>query len=216
MIDDFLKMYPEEPHEVLVTESIANALDAEASSIKITIQDGTYTIDDDGRGMTESEFEENYHSLAFSTKTRGEGIGFAGVGAKLYLIFLEAGSKIVTETRSTDFHGASELAVIDGEPRWRRITPSRLDHNGTIYTVQLHRTHQQLLSPDKIMKIVQRHYNSVLLGLYGEKNIEVNDIEVPAVLSSYQFFLSPSSASSIAMSWQMVENCSSRSTEDVS
>src|SRR2546428_7045456 len=92
MMDDFLKMYNEEPHEVLILESIANALDANASTIKIVVEDDVYTIEDDGTGMTEKGFEENYHSLAFSTKIRGEGIGFAGVGAKLYLIFLEAGN----------------------------------------------------------------------------------------------------------------------------
>lgn len=164
----------------MVVESIANALDANASRIKITIEDGIYSIEDDGKGMTKQEFEDNYHSLAFSTKTRGEGIGFAGVGAKLYLIFLETGNKIVTETRSESFHGASELVLMEGEPKWRHVAVLHLDHNGTIYNVQLHKTHKQLLTPDKVMKIVQRHYNAILLGLYGDKIIEVNEIEVPA------------------------------------
>ena len=179
MIDDFLKTYNEEPYEVLVIESIANALDANASRIKITVKDGIYSIEDDGKGMTKKEFEDNYHSLAYSTKTRGEGIGFAGIGSKLYLIFLHGGNKIITETRSENFYGASEITLIEGEPKWKHTTPS-LNHNGTIYRVQLHKEHRQLLTPDKIMEIVQKHYNAILLGLYGDKIIEVNGIKVPA------------------------------------
>ncbi len=179
IIDDLLKMYQEEPHEVLVIESIANALDAKATKIKITIEDGVYSVEDNGNGMTEQDFQEKYHSLAFSTKKRGEGIGFAGVGAKLYLIFLDAGNRIITETKSKTFHGASELTLVDGEPKWRKITSDVLKHSGTKYAVELHKKHLSLLVADKVMKIIQKHYNAILLGLTGEITIEVNGIEVP-------------------------------------
>ena len=42
-------------------------------------------IVDNGKGMNDREFEE-YHDIAATTKTRGKGIGFAGVGVKLSLL----------------------------------------------------------------------------------------------------------------------------------
>ena len=44
--------------------------------------DSTLTIVDDGRGMQRRELAR-YHDVAASSKARGEGIGFAGVGIKL-------------------------------------------------------------------------------------------------------------------------------------
>ena len=45
---------------------------------------------DDGRGMQRRELAR-YHDVAASTKARGEGIGFAGVGIKLGLLVVARG-----------------------------------------------------------------------------------------------------------------------------
>ena len=41
--------------------------------------DATLTVVDDGRGMQRRDLAR-YHDIASSTKSRGEGIGYAGVG----------------------------------------------------------------------------------------------------------------------------------------
>ena len=53
-------------------------------------------IVDNGKGMNDREFEE-YHDIAATTKTRGKGIGFAGVGVKLSLLCAKS---VITETKN--------------------------------------------------------------------------------------------------------------------
>ena len=78
--------YPNE--EVLLLEAIANGMDAKATKIQITLSmdnSGYYiTFLNNGPAMTNAEFE-NYHTISSSTKSKGDGIGFAGVGAKIFL-----------------------------------------------------------------------------------------------------------------------------------
>ena len=68
--------------------------------------DKTVVVVDDGSGMSRRELAR-YHDLAASTKTRGEGIGFAGVGIKLGLLVAEA---VLTESRRGTAHVAIALA----------------------------------------------------------------------------------------------------------
>lgn len=73
-----------EVDEAVVVELVANALDTKATNISISY-DATKKIlivSDNGEGMTASQFDE-YHDFAAGLKTRGQGIGFAGVGAKI-------------------------------------------------------------------------------------------------------------------------------------
>lgn len=57
-----------------------------------------------------------YHDLASSTKTRGAGIGFAGVGIKLGLLVCE---EVVTEARRRCALEAPPLASLSGAARRR-------------------------------------------------------------------------------------------------
>jgi sensor histidine kinase regulating citrate/malate metabolism len=68
----------------VLVEAVAHALDAGAHTIKVDVEAKTRSliVTDDGEGMSERDFID-YHDLAESTKTRGHGIGFAGLGAKL-------------------------------------------------------------------------------------------------------------------------------------
>ena len=65
-----------------------------------------------------------YHDVAASTKSRGEGIGFAGVGIKLGLL---ASTEVVTETQRGATHVATRwhLASRYRAP-WKWIPPPGL------------------------------------------------------------------------------------------
>jgi hypothetical protein len=71
----------------VVQDPRARAAGGGATRIRLLAQpaDATLTIVDDGRGMQRKELTR-YHDVAASTKARGEGIGFAGVGIKLGLL----------------------------------------------------------------------------------------------------------------------------------
>ena len=47
--------------------------------------------------MTEQQFVKKYHTVSFSFKEKGKGIGFAGVGAKIFVVAPEGG-EIITIT----------------------------------------------------------------------------------------------------------------------
>lgn len=126
---------------------------------------------DNGCGMSQREFEENYHALSISSKTKGEGIGFAGVGSKLYLVFLASGESIITETKSQNFHGSSEITVIGKEPKWTYIDKRTLSNTGTLYEVRLNQEDANDLTQERIVQIIQSYYNAILLGRYGDTSI---------------------------------------------
>src|ERR671918_2617628 len=87
LLEDLRDAYPGSTEETILTEMVANALDSGAATVTLT-SDPTapaLTIADDGRGMKRRELAR-YHDIAASTKTRGAGIGFAGVGIKIALL----------------------------------------------------------------------------------------------------------------------------------
>jgi hypothetical protein len=173
VIENFVEMYPYSSAESVVIEAIANCVDAKANRIDVSIitdnnERKVFRVVDNGKGMTKEEFEENYHAFSISSKVKGEGIGFAGVGSKLYLVFLSAGESIVTETKSESFHAASEITVIGGEPKWTYIDKKTLTNTGTLYEVKLNKEDAIFLTEEKIVKIIQKYYNAILLGRYGD------------------------------------------------
>src|SRR5205807_4248765 len=101
---------------------VANALDSGAATITVATDASTpaLTITDDGRGMKRRELAR-YHDVASSTKTRGAGIGFAGVGIKIALLVC---AEVVTETRRGAHAVAStwRLASRHRAP-WRWVAP---------------------------------------------------------------------------------------------
>jgi hypothetical protein len=84
--------------------------------------DATLTIVDDGRGMQRRELAR-YHDVAASTKARGEGIGFAGVGIKLGLL---VSREVVTESKRGATHsppaGISRRVIVRRGSGFRRQT----------------------------------------------------------------------------------------------
>jgi len=97
LLEDLRDAYPSSVHETILVELVANALDSGAARITLEVNPagGFLTIVDNGRGMSRRELTR-FHDIASSTKAKGAGIGFAGVGVKLGL--LEA-SAVLTESR---------------------------------------------------------------------------------------------------------------------
>ncbi len=121
LLEDLRDAYPAGLEETILTELVANSLDAGATVIKISAEPAgaMFRFEDDGRGMVWKELRQ-FHNLAASTKTRGDGIGFAGVGIKLALL---AAHEVVTESRRGKSHAASRWHLASRE--LRRTNPSR-------------------------------------------------------------------------------------------
>jgi len=192
LIQDFRDQFPYDPFSALVVETFANALDARATRIDIHVEGSLYRILDNGSGMSENDFRE-YHNVASLTKTRGETIGFAGVGAK---IFLDRAERIITETRSRDFYGATQWAFYDESLEWEPIaTANRINYpTGTYAEVRLTNAEDISKANSQFVKtLLQRHYNPALLGYYHLRKVTLNGIDVE--------------------SWQIPENQVDKQTE---
>src|SRR5437764_14770577 len=114
LLEDLRDAYTGSLEETILTEVVANALDSGTTRIRLVTHpaDATLTVVDDGRGMQRRDLAR-YHDVAASTKARGEGIGFAGVGMKLGLL---VSREVVTETR----RGATPIAT-----RWHLASRHR-------------------------------------------------------------------------------------------
>jgi hypothetical protein len=158
LLEDLRDAYPGPLEETIVSEIVANALDSGAATITLTIDQSaaTLTVADDGRGMSRGELRR-YHDLAASTKVRGTGIGFAGVGIKLGLLACGA---VLTETR----RGRTPVATtwhLAGRHRapWQWVPPPGLvGERGT--TVRLTPTNplSPLLDAAFLAAALRRHY----------------------------------------------------------
>ncbi len=147
---------------------MANALDSGARTVTIATApaDGVVTVVDDGRGMTRAELRR-YHDLAASTKTRGRGIGFAGVGIKLGLL---ACAEVLTESRRGASHAASSwhLATRHRAP-WTRVAPPGLvATRGTAVRLSPSNALSPLLDGAYVESVVRRHYAPLLDPAFDE------------------------------------------------
>ena len=165
------------PFTALIVETFANALDAKSTKIDIQVDGNTYRILDNGNGMTPYEFKE-YHNIASLTKRRGETIGFAGVGAK---VFLDRAEYTITETKTRSFHGATHWAFYGESLEWEPIPTSNAIHysTGTYVEVKL-RTDEDItkLNPQFVERVLQQYYNAALLGHYHLRSVSINGREV--------------------------------------
>ncbi len=160
LLEDLRDAYASPVEEVIVTELIANALDSGATRIQLETQPSQciFRCTDNGTGMNR-EALRSYHNIAASTKERGAGIGFAGVGAKLSLLVAE---KVVTETRGKNgAQGAAEWFLKNAfRAPWKFVPFSGLIENGkgTAVTIILKDLTSSLLDPTFLTKTVQRHF----------------------------------------------------------
>ncbi|MBI2821800.1 MAG: ATP-binding protein [Acidobacteria bacterium] len=155
--------YPFSIEEAILTELIANSLDSHATSINISILPGetALRVVDNGEGMSRSDFRQ-YHDIASSHKIRGQGIGFAGVGAKLALLLCR---HVDTETRQRKTHLQSRWQLLkEDRARWQSLPPEHHVTNGTGTAVTLYFRKQpiSLLDAQRIHDTIQRHFQPLL------------------------------------------------------
>jgi hypothetical protein len=168
LLEDLGDAYPGPTDETILTEIVANALDSGASTITVLTDPtaGTFTLVDDGLGMRRRELAR-YHDLAVSTKTRGQGIGFAGVGIKLALL---VSREVVTETRRGGKHVATSWAL-GGRQRapWRWVPPPGLvGAHGTAIRLVLENPLAPLLDAGFIEASLRRHFQTLLDPFFAE------------------------------------------------
>ncbi|MDH5739611.1 MAG: ATP-binding protein [Nitrospira sp.] len=168
LLEDLRDAYPGALEETILTEVVANSLDSGATCLRITADPAlsSLTIVDDGSGMRRRDLVR-YHDLATSMKTRGHGIGFAGVGIKLGLLVCE---EVVTETRRGKEYVASRwhLAGHHKAP-WKWIPPLGLvaDH-GTAVQLRLHNALSPLLDEGYLEGVLRRQYQPLLESEFDE------------------------------------------------
>jgi hypothetical protein len=168
LLEDLRDAYPGSTEETILTEIIANSLDSGASTITIATDptEPTLTVMDDGAGMRRRELAR-YHDIAASAKTRGAGIGFAGVGIKIGLLVC---AEVVTETRRGKHHVASSwrLASHHKAP-WRWVpAPGLVTTRGTAVRLMPTTALSPLLDPGFIEGLVRRNFQPLLDPSLGE------------------------------------------------
>lgn len=163
LLEDIRDTYPFPIEEAIVTELVANALDSGASEIRFYTRPPDagrgapeLAVLDDGRGMTREELH-SYHDLAATSKHRGAGIGFAGIGAKLALLLCR---KVITETWRGHFQAATEWRL--ASPRrapWDEIVgPGLLSAPGTAVVLSLKSARTPLVDPGFLRRALVRHF----------------------------------------------------------
>ncbi|MCE3224133.1 MAG: hypothetical protein K0S58_2313 [Nitrospira sp.] len=168
LLEDLRDAYPGALEETILTEIVANSLDSGASHIRLTadVAHSTLTIADDGCGMRRRDLVR-YHDLATSSKSRGQGIGFAGVGIKLGLL---ACKEVITESRRGKEHVASRwlLAARHRAP-WKWIPPPGLvESHGTAVQLQLHNALSPLLDEGYLEAVLRRQFQPLFESGFDE------------------------------------------------
>jgi len=124
LLEDIRDSYSTPIEEVIITELVANALDSRAMRISFFTdnEQGILRCVDNGRGMRRRDLKE-YHNIAATTKERGHGIGFAGIGAKLSLL---VASRVTTETHGPRKSQSATEWHLEGPTRapWNYIKSS--------------------------------------------------------------------------------------------
>lgn len=173
LIRDLAEIYPFSVDETVITELVANSLDANATLISIDYdpKQKKLVFLDNGDGMTVDQFRQ-YHNLAAGLKSRGSGIGFAGIGAK---ISFNIADRVITETKSCSFKGGSNWKLVKektGEEKliWEDIEPTHIKGHGTRVEIDFFDNAEiSFATTDEIAGILQKHY----LPLFDEKFLEV-------------------------------------------
>lgn len=175
LIQDLVDMYPYDIFEVIITELVANSLDARACEINISFSKdkNLLIVEDDGMGMTKRQFDQ-YHDFAAGLKARGDGIGFAGLGAK---ISFSIALRVHTETFNPKFKGRSNWYLkSQKELVWEKFHElSKLKHEGTRVEVYFDIEKNQdifiMAASQNIREILLKHF----LPLFDIKFLDMYD-----------------------------------------
>src|SRR5262245_7190606 len=162
LLEDLRDAYPGAIEETILTEVVANALDSGASAVDLAtdVAAATLTVVDDGEGMRRRDLAR-YHDIAATSKTRGQGIGFAGVGIKLGRLVSE---EVVTETRRAAVHVATTWGLVSRQRApWRWIPPPGLvPRRGTGVRLRLQNALSPLLDPGYVGATLHRQFRPLL------------------------------------------------------
>jgi len=167
LLEDLRDAYPGALEETILTEIVANSLDSGARRIQLAADAATagLVVVDDGSGMRRRELAR-YHDIASSAKTRGQGIGFAGVGIKLGLLVCE---EVLTETRRGKTHVATRwhLASRHRAP-WKWIPPlGMVAERGTAVRLRLRNPLSPLLDAGFVEAVLRRHYQPLFAPFFA-------------------------------------------------
>jgi hypothetical protein len=158
LLEDLRDAYPGTIEETILTEMVANALDSGASTIQLLTDSATstLTLSDNGSGMRRAELRQ-YHDIAATTKTRGQGIGFAGVGIKLGLLVSE---EVFTETRRGKQHIATRWHLSSKRRApWKWEPPDGLLNGpGTAVRLRLQSPLSPLLDAGYVAEVLAGHF----------------------------------------------------------
>jgi hypothetical protein len=168
LLEDLRDAYTGSLEETILTEITANALDSGATRLSFlpNAGDATLTVVDDGHGMKRRDLAR-YHDVAASTKSRGEGIGFAGVGIKLGLLVAD---EVITETRRGATHVATtwRLSTRYRAP-WKWIAPPGMTGpRGTAVRLRLSNPLSPLLDVGYLEEAIRTHFAPLLDPLFDE------------------------------------------------
>ncbi len=163
LLEDLRDAYPGAIEETIVTEIVANSLDSGARTIALKTDPGrsTLTVVDDGSGMGRRELAR-YHDIAATTKTRGRGIGFAGVGIKLGLLVCD---EVLTETRRGKLHVATtwRLASKQRAPwKWLKPPPGLVAQRGTAVRLKVENSFSPLVDSAYVEASLRRQFRPLL------------------------------------------------------
>lgn len=183
-LENMLKSYVETDHlDILVNEIIANGYDA---FMENDIKDGIISITlnrvepyhcyiefhNNAPPMSENQFIKKYHTLSESTKTLGKGIGYAGVGAKLFTASKHGGEIITITGKGPGDFMASKM-YFDGHDVLHKTTndftlheiledPGYVHEYGTTYRAKLTLSAYRNLK-ERLPEIIQKWWNYCLL-----------------------------------------------------
>ena len=158
LLKDLRDAYPGSIEETIVTEMVANALDSGATTIQLMTDsaEASITVVDNGRGMLQKELRQ-YHDIAATTKSRGGGIGFAGVGIKLGLLISD---EVFTETRVGHQHIATTWRLSSKRRApWDWVTPEGLvGDRGTGVRLRVRNALSPLVDSGYVEELLYRHF----------------------------------------------------------
>tara|TARA_Y100000748_G_C15495648_1_gene488135 strand:+ start:1611 stop:3089 length:1479 start_codon:yes stop_codon:yes gene_type:complete len=172
-------MYHFRHEDVLLCEAFANAQDVfledkiKNPTIEITLEKtsfgGYVNFHNNGTPMTKIQFKK-YHEIAGSAKIKGGGIGFAGVGAKVFLAAPSGGEIFTITGENTSKFLASQMLRTENDVGYDEITDlseifvkNQYRHKyGTTYRVRLNDNAFQYMKKE-LEKRIQFWWNFALL-----------------------------------------------------
>ena len=166
LLEDLRDAYVGPAEETILTEIVANSLDSGATLIATDPILRTFTLVDNGGGMRRRDLAR-YHDIAASTKTRGEGIGFAGVGIKMALLVCR---EVLTETRQRGKHVATTWALASRHRApWKWVPPPGLvAERGTAVRLTVDNALSPLLDPGFVETALRRHFHPLFDPTFAE------------------------------------------------